>query len=248
MANTIYQIETHEQALHFWRQQGIRNARLLHIDFHCDMRGLLINQKNQMAWPIWNRFPDLDEGNFLKHAVMEGVISGVRWFHDEPGGRKDDIKSVKFESDLSALPHRLSLTINRTNGIPVDYEMAHIDQWSGIRPGEILDIDWDYFAANEYEVDSIDRRVERFLSLELNGTPEQTIVCHSPEYCHESDSQLAAFVDVLATRFEAEVVNLPRPGVRNSNAIEKKRFGRILKPVKQFYHHAILGLRKRGVF
>ncbi|MDH3224489.1 MAG: hypothetical protein OEO23_12295, partial [Gemmatimonadota bacterium] len=66
----IYTVESHDEVLGIMRSDGIRGARLVHVDFHCDMRGLLIDRQQRRAYRIWDRNPDLDEGNYLAHAVL----------------------------------------------------------------------------------------------------------------------------------------------------------------------------------
>ena len=155
MTLKLYVIDSHEQALDIWRQQQLTNAKLLHVDFHCDQRGLLVNQKKNLAYPIWTRFPKVDEGNFLKHAIVDGIIASVRWVHDIPGGRQHDIKTLKYHTDFSAIIHRLIHLFKRTPQTSYRLETCLASQWIQIQPGEILDIDWDFFAAKEYAVDSI---------------------------------------------------------------------------------------------
>ena len=48
MTLKLYVIDSHEQALDIWRKQQLTNAKLLHIDFHCDQRGLLVNRKKNL--------------------------------------------------------------------------------------------------------------------------------------------------------------------------------------------------------
>jgi hypothetical protein len=248
MPKNIYVIESHEQALKIWRDQHVRNARLLHIDFHCDLRGLLVNRKTQRAFKIWTRFPQLDEGNFLKHAVLEGIITSIRWVHDEPGGRQDDIKSVKYETDLSAQIHRVAVAVRRDKGIPLQYQVMKTEDWNDIGPGEILDIDWDYFAALEYQAESIAGRVDSFLARDFGVIPEQTIVCYSPEYSHPTRAQFQSFVNELAARFDAEVCEIPRPAIEKSTSLLKSTLKPIHQPARQLYHIANLALRRRGIF
>ncbi len=247
-ARTIYSIESHEQALNIWRQNGTRNARILHIDFHCDQRGLLINRKTQRAYSIWTRFPQLDEGNFLKYAIMEGIVSGIRWVHDEPGGRQDDIKSVKYESDVSALAHRMLLACRGDQGIPIQYEVMTVSQWDRIQPGEILDIDWDFFAAREYASDSIQSRIDAFLARDFDPVPEQTIVCYSPEYSHATKTEFRSFVKTLSDRFGADVIDVPRPPRIKPTSVLRSLPKPIYQPARQFYRLACLALRKRGIY
>lgn len=248
MPRVVYSIESHEQALGIWRKNQVRNARLLHVDFHCDQRGLLINRKTQRAFGIWTRYPNIDEGNFLKHAVLEGVIGGIRWVHDEPGGRKDDTKSVKYESDISALIHRAAAAVRGDNGVAYQFEVMPTADWDGIEPGEILDIDWDYFAANEYAVESIQGRIDAFLAKDFVIIPDQTVVCYSPEYCHPTRAQFENFVDELANRFEAEVVKIPKSATKKSPSRIKSVLKPALQPARQLYHFASLALHRRGIF
>ena len=160
----IFVVEYHDQVLELWRAEAISSKQVLHLDFHCDLRGLLINRRTQRAHRIWDRFPGVDEGNFLTHAILEGAISGVRWVHDEPGGRQHDLKTVKYESDLTAFFHRYLIAKRKEQGVPIHYEVIPNSEWTGLNPGELLDIDWDFFASKEYAIESIGQRVEAFFS------------------------------------------------------------------------------------
>lgn len=133
-------------------------------------------------------------------------------------------------------------------GVPIRYEVMTSDQWDSIRPGEILDIDWDYFACLDYEESSISKRVEDFLSRDLTNIPLQTVVCHSPEYCHPTRQQFEAFVEVLATKFEAEVIQIPKPIKPASRSAIKSLLGPIYQPVRNAYRNAWLALHRRGIY
>jgi hypothetical protein len=245
----IYSVESHEQVLQVWRDQGVRQANVLHLDFHCDLRGLLINRKTQKAFRIWDRHWKLDEGNFLTHAVLEGVVTGIRWVHDEPGGRKDDLKTVKYESDLSALVHRTVLKVRRCPGIPIHFKVMPKTQWREIKAGEILDIDWDFFASCEYPKGSIQNRVESFLSRDWSQIPEQTFVCYSPNYSHSTRTQFRDFINNLASKFDAEIVEVPKPSSAKVNAFSgKSTLKPLIQPARQIYHSACHALRRHGIF
>ena len=244
----IYSVESHDQVLEIWRANKIRNARVLRIDFHCDLRGLLINRKTNRAHRILDRFPELDQGNFLTHAILEGIVKGVRWVHDKPGGRGDDLKTVKYETDVSAVIHRMLLDLRRENGIPIQYEVVSNANWSGRVEEDILDIDWDFFAAREYPTNSIGPRVDAFLSKLSDPTPRQTYVCYSPDYSHPSRPQFNSFVNSLADRFNAEVISLPRPAHGGTVSRVKETLKPIYVPARQLYHTICLALRKRGIF
>jgi hypothetical protein len=141
--STIVAVEHHDQVLPLWRADTFSRAQVVHVDFHCDLRGLLINRKTQRAYRVRDRFPDVDEGNFLTHAVLEGLVSAIRWVHDEPGGRAHDLKTVKYESDLTALVRRGLLALSGDPGLPIRYEVCLHKDWVPLLPGEVLDIDWD---------------------------------------------------------------------------------------------------------
>jgi hypothetical protein len=244
----IYAVESHEQNLEIWRRARTRQAKVLHVDFHCDLRGMLIDRKNQRGYRIWDRYWRLNEGNFLTHAIVEGVVSEIRWVHDEPGGRIDDLKIVKYKTDLSAQVHRLMLALRRDPGIPIRFEVMTSEQWDGVHPGEILDIDWDYFACLDYDADSIPQRVDDFLTRDFANVPEQTFVCHSPEYCHPTRQEFESFVKTLAERFAAEIVWVPKPSKQTSPSSLKKVLGPIYQPLREFYRTTCLALHRHGIY
>ena len=93
--------EEHSQVYEIWRDRGQRGLRLSHVDFHCDMRGLLIDRPRARAYLIDGvepRVAVVDSGNFIAHAIMEGIVSSIRWVHDTHGGRRYDSPGVKYES------------------------------------------------------------------------------------------------------------------------------------------------------
>ena len=86
----LYVAEHHDEVLALWRRQDLRGIRLCHVDFHDDLRGLVVDRKRKRAYPIGTlargRAP-VDPGNFLAHAVLDGRIERIVWVHDVPGGR-----------------------------------------------------------------------------------------------------------------------------------------------------------------
>ena len=248
MPRKIYVIESHEQALDIWRGEQTRDAKIVHVDFHCDMRGLLIDRRKQLAFRIRDRYASLNEGNFLTHAILEGIVREIRWIHDDPGGRKDDLKIVKYHSDISAQAHRLIIGLQRVKGIPIQFEVMTSEKWDGIRPGEILDIDWDYLAGLDYTADSIPGRVDSFLSRDFGNFPDQSIVCQSPEYCHPTKQQFENFVEELAKKFDADIIQLPEPKRLESTSAIKTALGPVYQPVRNIYRSACLALHRRGIY
>lgn len=247
----IYVAEQHDQVLNLWREQEATSLRILHLDFHCDMRGMLIERRSQKAYPVLDFInPSLDEGNFLAHAVLEGRVRSVRWVHDIPGGRQYDVGTVKYETDLTSLPYRLLNAVKGDKGIPIDYRELSYCEWTGLEADEILDIDWDFFACKAYPEDTIQDRVDSFLDMDFHNIPQQIYLSYSPGFCHSSRAQFKRFACDLANIFEAEVVAVqPVPDAVVSMAFYKKYMpSPFLRLIRYLYHSASSGLRKRGIY
>lgn len=248
--NFVYVARWHDQVLNLWRQQQATGLSVLHLDFHCDLRGLLIDRRAQLAYGIWDRFAEPDPGNFLAHAVLQGQVAAIRWVHDVPGGRQYDIGTVKYESDLTALPHRLALTFGRKSGIPIRYEVTPYAEWDGLKKGEVLDIDWDFFASTDYPPDSVERRAQAFLERDFPVVPQETYVTYSPEYSHPSQEQYLRFIDALAGKFRAEVVELkPESHMATSGSAPNRTIpAPLFRLARRTYHVTNRELRKRGIY
>jgi hypothetical protein len=243
----IYTCERHDQILSLWRAQSLCSLHVLHLDFHCDMRGLLIDRKIRHAYRIWDKNQPVDSGNFLTHAILENRVQAIRWVHHAPGGRISCPKGVKYESDLTALPHRFLLILDGQCGIPIHYEVIPYQDWSGLAKGEYLDIDWDFFASLEYPANSIQERVEAFLGRQFRTVPQQVYVCYSPEYSHPSRAQYESFISDLAKILKAEVVELQfNPGSPPPLQFYKKN--ELYRVARRLYHSMVLRLRKRGIY
>lgn len=247
--STLYIMDSHDQLLTVWREMNARRLGVTHLDFHCDMRGLLVDAAAARAFRITDRSPGLDEGNFITHAIVEGRVGRVRWVHDVPGGRRDDVNGVRLASDLSARWISRRLARGGQPGVPFTYEAMTFDQWSGIDPTDFLDIDWDVFASCEYEIDSIEQRIARFLDRRLNGVPEHSALCYSPGYAHDTRQAFEAFGERLAARFNARIVRIPPPPVHVPTSRLKMGMPR---PIYRRLRHAALQgvrwLRYRGIY
>ena len=248
--NVIYVAHWHDQILSLWQEQQATSLKVLHLDFHCDLRGLLIDRGNQRAYRIWDRFGEPDPGNFLTHAVLNGQVDAIRWVHDEPGGRRHDIGTVKYETDLTALPHRLAIALGRRPGLPIRYQVIPYAKWNGLRDGEVLDIDWDFFASTEYPSDSIEQRAEAFLDRDFPIIPHESYVTYSPEYSHSSVALFRRFVESLAGRFQANIVELkPDPSLATAARPSKKYIpAPVFGLARRTYHATNRELRKRGIY
>ena len=101
--------------------------------------------------------------DFLAHAVARGIVGAVRWVHDRHGGRRYDVGTVKYESDLTALPHRILHRLRGGEEAAVELDETTLDAWKGLRPGEELDVDRDALTSVEYHEAKARRLVAEFL-------------------------------------------------------------------------------------
>jgi hypothetical protein len=200
--------EEHSSLYDLWLQRGVRNLSVCHVDFHCDMRGLLIDRRLGRARYVWQRDPfmkRLDSGSFLAHAVMKGIVTSLRWVHDNFGGRKyDDLYCVKYETDFTALPFRL---LDRRNWVPLTFAEQTFADWGGPRRGEYLSLDWDAIAFAGYDENRIHRLTAEILEREFQV--QNIFVSRSPEYCHPDQKLFDEFIMKLERKFRARAVRLP---------------------------------------
>jgi hypothetical protein len=201
----IYACEHHDQVLSLWRERDLRDIALAHVDFHDDMRGLLVDRRRHVAYAIGKlargEAPP-DAGNFLAHAITDGRVDRVRWIHDVPGGRAWDMGIVRFERDLFALPQRVRHAFSGGTEHALRFEELLLDRWQGVHAGERLSVDWDCFASILLDTGGIARRVELFLSRLGDEVPLETYVVYSPEYSHPSLAGFRGLLSELARRFE----------------------------------------------
>jgi len=239
--------EEHSQIYEIWQERRQSGLKLAHIDFHCDMRGLLLDIRRSRAYLINAAAPNIqviDSGNFIAHAVIEGVVSSVRWIHDIHGGRRYDAGAVKFESDLTALSHRLLHYLRHDEEVPIMFEEITFDDWDGVRCGEHLDIDWDGIASIEYELPYIRRLMESFLDRGFNTVPETTYLAYSPGYSHPDRRLFEEFLERLALKFSAEIKRLPQPKLRPGYPQPPQD----LAPSLRLKNQLVLKLRRLGIY
>ena len=208
---TLYLANDHSTMLHLWRRRNTRGLRLLRFDAHCDLRGLVFDEERKRAAPRWD--PRLlqgsvDGGNFLSHAVLEGRIRSIRWIHGPHGGRERDVGTVALVSDF---PQRWLLRFRRA-WVPLEFRSQLLTDASlALETGEQLDVDFDYFASRLAPQASIEPAIQGFFQLPWSNRPREIYLARSPAYCHVVPKAMQAFVDRLAERFSADVVELPDP-------------------------------------
>jgi len=211
--------EEHDQIYQVWLERGLHNIAVAHIDFHCDMRGLMIDRLRGVAYMASKyeaRF--VDDGNFLSHAIMNGIVSSIRWVHDYHGGRRHDFgDTVKYESDTTASAHGLLHLLRGGNEVSIAFEELYFCDWEGVRPGEYLDIDWDAIASVEYQPSYIRKLMDDFLNREFPVIPETTFLVFSPDYSYPDRNMFAAFAGRLEKKFSAQIIRLPKPTKQPEN-------------------------------
>lgn len=216
---------------------------MVHVDFHCDMRGLLVDRKLQRAWQVPDVRQTLDEGNYLRYAIFEGVVSSVTWVHGTPGGRLYDVHTVKYTTDLSNWFRRRESS--DAGSIELPYAQVEMSDWPGIQGPAFLDIDWDTFADQSLPRSEIDQRVAQFLEKPLGEELSGVSVCYSQHHSHDTRDQYESFVHEMANRLNAEIVRVPY--VEGSNELPLK-MKVIPKPIYSLlqhnYHSMRLGIKR----
>jgi hypothetical protein len=243
----IYACEHHDEILTLWREQDLREIRLSHVDFHDDLRGMLVDQRARRAYPIGDFSSErtaVDPGNFLAHAIVEGRLECVRWLHTAMGGRAWDMGIVRYASDLSSWPRRLR---HRLRGGPVfafEFEELLLDDWPGLAGDERLSVDWDCFASILQNEEGVEARLDLFRSRLGTSIPPDTYLAYSPEYCHPSLDRFRSFVHELSAKFGQGICwhsSSLVSGQLTPAAIDTRLPRHWLK-------RAILFLRRRGIY
>lgn len=232
---TIYVADEHHRLYWHWKDLGLRDLRLCHVDFHCDMRGLLIDRRVQRASlydPAELRV--VDQGNFLMHAILEGTVRGLRWVHDPWGGRRYDRGTVRYEGDLRV---RMRPTSTQP-AVPLAFRELDLAAWQGPDEGEHLDLDWDALACSLYPRPYADRLKRRVLETPFRHRPEAVTFIYSPCSSALDTADFEAFLAALARKLEARVERLSPLSPEHSNlepdltAAEKLR-ARVLAPLRR---------------
>ncbi len=204
--------EEHNQVYEIWRERNQRGLTVTHVDFHCDLHGLLIDRRRGRAYianPNETALPPVDPGNYLAHAILDGTVTSLRWVHDPHGGRRYDVGTVKYESDLSIVPYRLLHRVRDAREVPVVFEELTFDEWDGVIDGHQLDIDWDALGSKEYDLSRVRTLMESFLKRTFSAIPETTFVVFSPGYSHSERGLYEEFIERLASRFSATISRVP---------------------------------------
>lgn len=219
--------DNHEQVYPVWEEHGFKNIKLTHVDFHCDMRGIMIDRKHGQAFFTSERETQfIDRGNFLAHAIMNGIVSDLQWVHGPKGGRSYDIGPVvAYESDYLSPLHRRYHRQSGRDAVELKFKQGLLSDWIGPRENEILDVDWDTFASIDYSSRHRKELIETFYAKDFSNIPALTTLVYSPGYSDPDRSLFEDFTERLADCFQATVTHLPKQALNTegqSNNLLKK--------------------------
>jgi hypothetical protein len=236
--------EHHDQLLQRWREEDRRGISLCHIDFHDDLRGLLIDPQQGRACAMGaleRGEAPADPGNFLAHAVLEGRVERVRWLHDVPGGRAWDSGIVRYSTDLTM---RLRGQKVGPNSVPLHFEEQQLTNWDGLQEGELLSVDWDCFASHLLEAGSWRERAARFLDGLGQQIPAQSFLVYSPEYSQPSLQPFLEFAEQLSQRF-GQPIEWLSPGLQTGELTPAQVETTL--PTDPWMR-CVIGLRRIGIY
>jgi len=201
---TLYVIKKHHELLRLWQARGVRDIHLLHVDFHDDLRGLLVDRRRERAYRT-GVFRECtsppDEGNFLAHAVLDGLVRDIHWIRGRIGGRAYDSSIVLYESDWAAIPHRLAHAFLQRKEVPLTFRETIYEEWEGTDENAYLDIDWDFFASVELSPKGLYNRFEEFLGRIKLVDPHEIYFCYSPGYVHPSKKEFQRAIEQLSEQY-----------------------------------------------
>ena len=238
--------DNHEQVYSVWKERGMRGLKVAHVDFHCDMRSILIDRPRGRAFFTSHRESTfIDRGNFLGHAIMNGIVTDVQWIHGPHGGRlHDDGPVVRYESDFLAPWYRFKHDQAERKEASLTYRESLLSDWSGLRPGEQLDLDWDGLASVDYDPAHRNTLIEQFLSKDFGEGSDLSFLIYSPGYSDPDRSLYEAFAERLSEKLNAQIVRLPRQALNRQG----ERFGALRRMVpshvKTLKRHVAKNLRQ----
>ena len=237
--------EEHDQVYQILFERQVQKIAIAHIDFHCDMRGLMIDRLRGIAYMASHyEATFIDDGNFLSHAIMNGIVSSIRWVHDPHGGRSHDFGgSVKYESDTTASAHGLLHRLRGGHEASIAFEELYFHDWDGVRPGEYLDIDWDAIASVEYRPSHIRKLMDDFVNRDFPVIPETTFLVFSPSYSDQDRNMFEEFAVRLKEKFSAHIVRLAKPIKQPESQLPDRAFPwRVVGIIRRFLPKTLIAL------
>lgn len=240
----MIQVVEHQDALlELWRRGDERGIRLAHVDFHDDLRGLLVDRRRGRGYAVARGVQPPDSGNYLAHAVLEGRVTAIRWVHALPGGRGWDLADVRYERDVRALGDRLMRRVRRDAGAPLEFCELVLDEWRGPTPGERLSVDWDCFASFFQDAGGVSGRVDSFFRALGDARPEHVYAAYSSGCVPPNLPAFRRFVERLSETLEQPVEWLS-PGLLTGELAPLDDVVTTLP--ESWLERSMLALRRRG--
>jgi len=122
----IHTFDLHDRAYYLWRDAGVRDATLVHIDAHHDAA----------VEPAWKA---IDVGNFVRAAMRHGLVEQLLWVVPDPMWEHEGTRDI-LEAELDAITQY-------GDGI----WMGPLDELPEHDGPLLLDIDIDYLVTIGYE-------------------------------------------------------------------------------------------------
>jgi len=144
MIMDVQVIEDHKDALSHWQDIGVKDAVLINIDAHDDLRRLPAEGSE--------KYPAVSNGNFIQSAAKQGIVKKVIWvvpdtydlFSDSGQRLAALLKKYGFaESDISTFKKKDSCFCGFTDGVPLT--VCDIGTLPDLKGPILLTIDVDYF-------------------------------------------------------------------------------------------------------
>src|SRR5579885_724080 len=151
---SIHLIENHDEAYYVWREAGIRDRPLVHIDAHHDM------------WPIEQGQP-VTIADFVFAAMRERLVSDIYWIvpdrsFERRGARRALMRMVRSLASVLRAPRPIESGPDRIEVSLRDSRLT-ITTLDALRLGGgpvLLDIDVDYLMIPQVSVDRADTHSE----------------------------------------------------------------------------------------
>jgi len=222
-APVVYTCDDHSSVYAHLRAGSARGLSVTHLDAHCDLKGTLIDRSAGRAWLRRQDLP-VSASTYLSHLVAQGIVGDLTWIHDEIGGRRNDLGTVLYTSDLDRVAYRLVRSPGGP-GVALTYDEGAYDAWRHRDTGRILDIDWDFFADFRKSERRASAELDALLNEKLEAVPHCTYVAYSSHYSRPSREGYESFVVRLAQRLSARVEAISEAPLQPSGG-----FARALPP------------------
>lgn len=146
-AGSVHCIENHDGALAVWRDAGVAQRVLVHVDAHHDMYGGWIDKKDP------KERARLSVANFVYAALEENLVREVIWVVPDltwatPEGRRDIVRALKSLDQGAgrkkpAIQHEHDRIAGTVLGKPI--QVCTAENLPAQNEAVLLDIDVDYF-------------------------------------------------------------------------------------------------------